>query len=400
MEMIKNENQLIGAMEQLYQDYLKLTYENEQDKKKQPKETERLNDLIIKLVTEKEKQYANKYNEILQIVPTNIEEKLEQFKKLRVLEADKKQMVLGFLSTSEKRLNKDTLERLKAVLDDDKLEQLNETVHIIEVYQNNYKEIASLTSELKEIENNLDAKKEEISEEDARVKSLEIGINHKIKELINETGESIANEQNIITNYQEYKELYNGMIVKKNDKELQKMAIEVQPLYKKYASLNALVNLKNIANTMGQYNDYTEKLRAITSFLTALKGQDIEKSLKEVIQAQLEVLNKYKKANQDKLVLENLKNQKTRKLRELQALNSNEDVMRIVGEFTSTKETEVKEIPPKTYQRKIGIIKNPLTNAEYGRVVIDAEKSKVAKKIMDINNKNIDEVEDTNHKKR
>ncbi len=400
MDMIKNENQLIGAMEQLYQDYLKLTYENEQDKKKQPKETERLNDLIIKLVTEKEKQYANKYNEILQIVPTNIEEKLEQFKKLRVLEADKKQMVLGFLSTSEKRLNKDTLERLKAVLDDDKLEQLNETVHIIEVYQNNYKEIASLTSELKEIENNLDAKKEEISEEDARVKSLEIGINHKIKELINETGESIANEQNIITNYQEYKELYNGMIVKKNDKELQKMAIEVQPLYKKYASLNALVNLKNIANTMGQYNDYTEKLRAITSFLTALKGQDIEKSLKEVIQAQLEVLNKYKKANQDKLVLENLKNQKTRKLRELQALNSNEDVMRIVGEFTSTKETEVKEIPPKTYQRKIGIIKNPLTNAEYGRVVIDAEKSKVAKKIMDINNKNIDEVEDTNHKKR
>lgn len=400
MDMIKNENQLIGAMEQLYQDYLKLTYENEQDKKKQPKETERLNDLIIKLVTEKEKQYANKYNEILQIVPTNIEEKLEQFKKLRVLEADKKQMVLGFLSTSEKRLNKDTLERLKAVLDDDKLEQLNETVHIIEVYQNNYKEIASLTSELKEIENNLDAKKEEISEEDDRVKSLEIGINHKIKELINETGESIANEQNIITNYQEYKELYNGMIVKKNDKELQKMAIEVQPLYKKYASLNALVNLKNIANTMGQYNDYTEKLRAITSFLTALKGQDIEKSLKEVIQAQLEVLNKYKKANQDKLVLENLKNQKTRKLRELQALNSNEDVMRTVGEFTSTKETEVKEIPPKTYQRKIGIIKNPLTNAEYGRVVIDAEKSKVAKKIMDINNKNIDEVEDTNHKKR
>lgn len=400
MDMIKNENQLIGAMEQLYQDYLKLTYENEQDKKKQPKETERLNDLIIKLVTEKEKQYANKYNEILQIVPTNIEEKLEQFKKLRVLEADKKQMVLGFLSTSEKRLNKDTLERLKAVLDDDKLEQLNETVHIIEVYQNNYKEIASLTSELKEIENNLDAKKEEISEEDARVKSLEIGINHKIKELINETGESIANEQNIITNYQEYKELYNGMIVKKNDKELQKMAIEVQPLYKKYASLNALVNLKNIANTMGQYNDYTEKLRAITSFLTALKGQDIEKSLKEVIQAQLEVLNKYKKANQDKLVLENLKNQKTRKLRELQALNSNEDVMHIVGEFTSTKETEVKEIPPKTYQRKIGIIKNPLTNAEYGRVVIDAEKSKVARKIMDINNKNIDEVEDTNHKKR
>ena len=400
MDMIKNENQLIGAMEQLYQDYLKLTYENEQDKKKQPKETERLNDLIIKLVTEKEKQYANKYNEILQIVPTNIEEKLEQFKKLRVLEADKKQMILGFLSTSEKRLNKDTLERLKAVLDDDKLEQLNETVHIIEVYQNNYKEIASLTSELKEIENNLDAKKEEISEEDERVKSLEIGINHKIKELINETGESIANEQNIITNYQEYKELYNGMIVKKNDKELQKMAIEVQPLYKKYASLNALVNLKNIANTMGQYNDYTEKLRAITSFLTALKGQDIEKSLKEVIQAQLEVLNKYKKANQDKLVLENLKNQKTRKLRELQALNSNEDVMRIVGEFTSTKETEVKEIPPKTYQRKIGIIKNPLTNAEYGRVVIDAEKSKVARKIMDINNKNIDEVEDTNHKKR
>lgn len=400
MEMIKNENQLISAMEQLYQDYLKLTYENEQDKKKQPKETERLNDLLIRLITEKEKQYANKYNEILQIVPNNIEEKLEQFKKLRVLEADKKQMVLGFLSTSEKRLNKDTLERLKAVLDDDKLEQLNETVHIIEVYQNNYKEIASLTSELKEIENNLDAKKEEISEEDARVKSLEIGINHKIKELINETGESIANEQNIITNYQEYKELYNGMIVKKNDKELQKMAIEVQPLYKKYASLNALVNLKNIANTMGQYNDYTEKLRAITSFLTALKGQDIEKSLKEVIQAQLEVLNKYKKANQDKLVLENLKNQKTRKLRELQALNSNEDVMRIVGEFTSTKETEVKEIPPKTYQRKIGIIKNPLTNAEYGRVVIDAEKSKVAKKIMDINNKNIDEVEDTNHKKR
>lgn len=400
MDMIKNENQLIGAMEQLYQDYLKLTYENEQDKKKQPKETERLNDLIIKLVTEKEKQYANKYNEILQIVPTNIEEKLEQFKKLRVLEADKKQMVLGFLSTSEKRLNKDTLERLKAVLDDDKLEQLNETVHIIEVYQNNYKEIASLTSELKEIENNLDSKKEEISEEDDRVKSLEIGINHKIKELINETGESIANEQNIITNYQEYKELYNGMIVKKNDKELQKMAVEVQPLYKKYASLNALVNLKNIANTMGQYNDYTEKLRAITSFLTALKGQDIEKSLKEVIQAQLEVLNKYKKANQDKLVLENLKNQKTRKLRELQALNSNEDVMRIVGEFTSTKETEVKEIPPKTYQRKIGIIKNPLTNAEYGRVVIDAEKSKVARKIMDINNKNIDEVEDTNHKKR
>lgn len=400
MEMIKNENQLISAMEQLYQDYLKLTYENEQDKKKQPKETERLNDLIIKLVTEKEKQYANKYNEILQIVPTNIEEKLEQFKKLRVLEADKKQMVLGFLSTSEKRLNKDTLERLKAVLDDDKLEQLNETVHIIEVYQNNYKEIASLTSELKEIENNLDAKKEEISEEDERVKSLEIGINHKIKELINETGESIANEQNIITNYQEYKELYNGMIVKKNDKELQKMAVEVQPLYKKYASLNALVNLKNIANTMGQYNDYTEKLRAITSFLTALKGQDIEKSLKEVIQAQLEVLNKYKKANQDKLVLENLKNQKTRKLRELQALNSNEDVMHIVGEFTSTKETEVKEIPSKTYQRKIGIIKNPLTNAEYGRVVIDAEKSKVARKIMDINNKNIDEVEDTNHKKR
>ena len=400
MDMIKNENQLIGAMEQLYQDYLKLTYENEQDKKKQPKETERLNDLIIKLVTEKEKQYANKYNEILQIVPTNIEEKLEQFKKLRVLEADKKQMVLGFLGTSEKRLNKDTLERLKAVLDDDKLEQLNETVHIIEVYQNNYKEIASLTSELKEIENNLDAKKEEISEEDERVKSLEIGINHKIKELINETGESIANEQNIITNYQEYKELYNGMIVKKNDKELQKMAVEVQPLYKKYASLNALVNLKNIANTIGQYNDYTEKLRAITSFLTALKGQDIEKSLKEVIQAQLEVLNKYKKANQDKLVLENLKNQKTRKLRELQALNSNEDVMRIVGEFTSTKETEVKEIPPKTYQRKIGIIKNPLTNAEYGRVVIDAEKSKVARKIMDINNKNIDEVEDTNHKKR
>lgn len=400
MEMIKNENQLISAMEQLYQDYLKLTYENEQDKKKQPKETERLNDLLIRLITEKEKQYANKYNEILQIVPTNIEEKLEQFKKLRVLEADKKQMVLGFLSTSEKRLNKDTLERLKAVLDDDKLEQLNETVHIIEVYQNNYKEIASLTSELKEIENNLDSKKEEISEEDDRVKSLEIGINHKIKELINETGESIANEQNIITNYQEYKELYNGMIVKKNDKELQKMAVEVQPLYKKYASLNALVNLKNIANTMGQYNDYTEKLRAITSFLTALKGQDIEKSLKEVIQAQLEVLNKYKKANQDKLVLENLKNQKTRKLRELQALNSNEDVMRIVGEFTSTKETEVKEIPPKTYQRKIGIIKNPLTNAEYGRVVIDAEKSKVAKKIMDINNKNIDEVEDTNHKKR
>ena len=163
MEIIKNESQLISAMEQLYQDYLKLTYENEQDKKKQPKEAERLNDLLIKLVTEKEKQYANKYNEILQIVPTDIEEKLEQFKKLRTLEADKKQMVLGFLSTNEKILNKETLERLKAVLDDDKLKNLNETVHIIEVYQNNCKEIENLISELKEIEENLDSKKEEIS---------------------------------------------------------------------------------------------------------------------------------------------------------------------------------------------------------------------------------------------
>ncbi|MCI6002617.1 MAG: hypothetical protein MRZ37_05735 [Tenericutes bacterium] len=400
MEIIKNESQLISAMEQLYQDYLKLTYENEQDKKKQPKEAERLNDLLIKLVTEKEKQYANKYNEILQIVPTDIEEKLEQFKKLRTLEADKKQMVLGFLSTNEKILNKETLERLKAVLDDDKLKNLNETVHIIEVYQNNCKEIENLISELKEIEENLDSKKEEISEEDDRIKSLEIGINHKINELLDETGENIANEQAIATNYQEYKELYTGMIVKKNDKELQKMALEVQPLYKKYASLNALVNLKNIANTMGQYNDYTEKLRAISSFLTALKGQNIEKTLKEVVQVQLEVLNKYKKANQDKLVLENLKNQKTRKLRELQTQNSNEDVMRIVGEFVSAKENGIKELPEKTNQRKIGIIKNPLTNAEYRKVVIDAEKSKVARKIMGINNKAVDEVKDTNHKKR
>ena len=400
MEIIKNESQLISAMEQLYQDYLKLTYENEQDKKKQPKEAERLNDLLIKLVTEKEKQYANKYNEILQIVPTDIEEKLEQFKKLRTLEADKKQMVLGFLSTNEKILNKETLERLKAALDDDKLKNLNETVHIIEVYQNNCKEIENLISELKEIEENLDSKKEEISEEDDRIKSLEIGINHKINELLDETGENIANEQAIATNYQEYKELYTGMIVKKNDKELQKMALEVQPLYKKYASLNALVNLKNIANTMGQYNDYTEKLRAISSFLTALKGQNIEKTLKEVVQVQLEVLNKYKKANQDKLVLENLKNQKTRKLRELQTQNSNEDVMRIVGEFVSAKENGIKELPEKTNQRKIGIIKNPLTNAEYRKVVIDAEKSKVARKIMGINNKAVDEVKDTNHKKR
>ena len=400
MEIIKNESQLISAMEQLYQDYLKLTYENEQDKKKQPKEAERLNDLLIKLVTEKEKQYANKYNEILQIVPTDIEEKLEQFKKLRTLEADKKQMVLGFLSTNEKILNKETLERLKAVLDDDKLKNLNETVHIIEVYQNNCKEIENLISELKEIEENLDSKKEEISEEDDRIKSLEIGINHKINELLDETGENIANEQAIATNYQEYKELYTGMIVKKNDKELQKMALEVQPLYKKYASLNALVNLKNIANTMGQYNDYTEKLRAISSFLTALKGQNIEKTLKEVVQVQLEVLNKYKKANQDKLVLENLKNQKTRKLRELQTQNSNEDVMRIVGEFVSAKENGIKELPEKTNQRKIGIIKNPLTNDEYRKVVIDAEKSKVARKIMGINNKAVDEVKDTNHKKR
>lgn len=400
MEIIKNESQLISAMEQLYQDYLKLTYENEQDKKKQPKEAERLNDLLIKLVTEKEKQYANKYNEILQIVPTDIEEKLEQFKKLRTLEADKKQMVLGFLSTNEKILNKETLERLKAVLDDDKLKNLNETVHIIEVYQNNCKEIENLISELKEIEENLDSKKEEISEEDDRIKSLEIGINHKINELLDETGENIANEQAIATNYQEYKELYTGMMVKKNDKELQKMALEVQPLYKKYASLNALVNLKNIANTMGQYNDYTEKLRAISSFLTALKGQNIEKTLKEVVQVQLEVLNKYKKANQDKLVLENLKNQKTRKLRELQTQNSNEDVMRIVGEFVSAKENGIKELPEKTNQRKIGIIKNPLTNAEYRKVVIDAEKSKVARKIMGINNKAVDEVKDTNHKKR
>lgn len=400
MEIIKNESQLISAMEQLYQDYLKLTYENEQDKKKQPKEAERLNDLLIKLVTEKEKQYANKYNEILQIVPTDIEEKLEQFKKLRTLEADKKQMVLGFLSTNEKILNKETLERLKAVLDDDKLKNLNETVHIIEVYQNNCKEIENLISELKEIEENLDSKKEEISEEDDRIKSLEIGINHKINELLDETGENIANEQAIATNYQEYKELYTGMIVKKNDKELQKMALEVQPLYKKYASLNALVNLKNIANTIGQYNDYTEKLRAISSFLTALKGQNIEKTLKEVVQVQLEVLNKYKKANQDKLVLENLKNQKTRKLRELQTQNSNEDVMRIVGEFVSAKENGIKELPEKTNQRKIGIIKNPLTNAEYRKVVIDAEKSKVARKIMGINNKAVDEVKDTNHKKR
>ena len=400
MEIIKNESQLISAMEQLYQDYLKLTYENEQDQKKQPKEAERLNDLLIKLVTEKEKQYANKYNEILQIVPTDIEEKLEQFKKLRTLEADKKQMVLGFLSTNEKILNKETLERLKAVLDDDKLKNLNETVHIIEVYQNNCKEIENLISELKEIEENLDSKKEEISEEDDRIKSLEIGINHKINELLDETGENIANEQAIATNYQEYKELYTGMIVKKNDKELQKMALEVQPLYKKYASLNALVNLKNIANTMGQYNDYTEKLRAISSFLTALKGQNIEKTLKEVVQVQLEVLNKYKKANQDKLVLENLKNQKTRKLRELQTQNSNEDVMRIVGEFVSAKENGIKELPEKTNQRKIGIIKNPLTNAEYRKVVIDAEKSKVARKIMGINNKAVDEVKDTNHKKR
>ena len=400
MEIIKNESQLISAMEQLYQDYLKLTYENEQDKKKQPKEAERLNDLLIKLVTEKEKQYANKYNEILQIVPTDIEEKLEQFKKLRTLEADKKQMVLGFLSTNEKILNKETLERLKAVLDDDKLKNLNETVHIIEVYQNNCKEIENLISELKEIEENLDSKKEEISEEDDRIKSLEIGINHKINELLDETGENIANEQAIATNYQEYKELYTGMIVKKNDKELQKMALEVQPLYKKYASLNALVNLKNIANTMGQYNDYTEKLRAISSFLTALKGQNIEKTLKEVVQVQLEVLNKYKKANQDKLVLENLKNQKTRKLIELKTQNSNEDVMRIVGEFVSAKENGIKELPEKTNQRKIGIIKNPLTNAEYRKVVIDAEKSKVARKIMGINNKAVDEVKDTHHKKR
>ena len=400
MEIIKNESQLISAMEQLYQDYLKLTYENEQDKKKQPKEAERLNDLLIKLVTEKEKQYANKYNEILQIVPTDIEEKLEQFKKLRTLEADKKQMVLGFLSTNEKILNKETLERLKAVLDDDKLKNLNETVHIIEVYQNNCKEIENLISELKEIEEKLDSKNEEISEEDDRIKSLEIGINHKINELLDETGENIANEQAIATNYQEYKELYTGMIVKKNDKELQKMALEVQPLYKKYASLNALVNLKNIANTMGQYNDYTEKLRAISSFLTALKGQNIEKTLKEIVQVQLEVLNKYKKANQDKLVLENLKNQKTRKLRELQTQNSNEDVMRIVGEFVSAKENGIKELPEKTNQRKIGIIKNPLTNAEYRKVVIDAEKSKVARKIMGINNKAVDEVKDTNHKKR
>ena len=268
------------------------------------------------------------------------------------------------------------------------------------VYQNNCKEIENLISELKEIEENLDSKKEEISEEDDRIKSLEIGINHKINELLDETGENIANEQAIATNYQEYKELYTGMIVKKNDKELQKMALEVQPLYKKYASLNALVNLKNIANTMGQYNDYTEKLRAISSFLTALKGQNIEKTLKEVVQVQLEVLNKYKKANQDKLVLENLKNQKTRKLRELQTQNSNEDVMRIVGEFVSAKENGIKELPEKTNQRKIGIIKNPLTNAEYRKVVIDAEKSKVARKIMGINNKAVDEVKDTNHKKR
>ena len=85
MEIIKNESQLISAMEQLYQDYLKLTYENEQDKKKQPKEAERLNDLLIKLVTEKEKQYANIYNELLLIVTTDIDEKLEQFKNLREL---------------------------------------------------------------------------------------------------------------------------------------------------------------------------------------------------------------------------------------------------------------------------------------------------------------------------
>ena len=396
MEMIKNENQLISAMEQLYQDYLKLTYENEQDKKKQPKETERLNDLLIRLITEKEKQYANKYNEILQIVPNNIEEKLEQFKRLRTLESDKKQMVLGYLSNNEKKLSKDTLERLKAVLDDDKLKHLNETVHIIEVYQENNIAIEGLISELNEIEINLNTKKAEISKEDESIRALEMGINHKIKELISETGEDITDEKNIITNYQEYKELYNGMIIKKNDKELQKLAVEVQPLYKKYASLNALVNLNRISNTMGQYNDYTEKLRAIISFLTALRGQEIEKSLKEVVQAQLEILNKYKKTNQDKLVLENLRNQKTRKLRELETLNSGEDVMHIVGEFVNSKgQNNINR--SNTNPPKVGIIRNPLTNKEYGQVVIDATKNKVAKKIMNINN---DEEEKSNYKKR
>lgn len=396
MEMIKNENQLISAMEQLYQDYLKLTYENEQDKKKQPKETERLNDLLIRLITEKEKQYANKYNEILQIVPNNIEEKLEQFKRLRTLESDKKQMVLGYLSNNEKKLSKDTLERLKAVLDDDKLKHLNETVHIIEVYQENNIAIEGLISELNEIEINLNTKKAEISKEDESIRALEMGINHKIKELISETGEDITDEKNIITNYQEYKELYNGMIIKKNDKELQKLAVEVQPLYKKYASLNALVNLNRISNTMGQYNDYTEKLRAIISFLMALRGQEIEKSLKEVVQAQLEILNKYKKTNQDKLVLENLRNQKTRKLRELETLNSGEDVMHIVGEFVNSKgQNNINR--SNTNPPKVGIIRNPLTNKEYGQVVIDATKNKVAKKIMNINN---NEEEKSNYKKR
>ena len=81
----------------------------------------------------------------------------------------------------KKKLSKDTLERLKAVLDDDKLKHLNETVHIIEVYQENNIAIEGLISELNEIEINLNTKKAEISKEDESIRALEMGINHKIQ---------------------------------------------------------------------------------------------------------------------------------------------------------------------------------------------------------------------------
>lgn len=377
METINNiTNELIEALEQLYHDYLRLTYDNEEEKKKQTKDNEKINELLTLLITEKERQYAKKYNEILQIVPKSLDEKLEQFKSLTVLETERKNMILTLLNTHKNNTTKEILERLKAILADDKLDQLNDVVNVISIYKKNKLKIQKLTNELNTITSNLFEKESEIKEENGKVKELEIGINHKIKELIEATGEDLTQEENIKSNYKEYQELYFGMLNKKKDKEMQQLATEVHPIYVKYSQLNSLVNLNAIANKAGNYEDYIEKLKTITSLLTPLKGQKIEKELKEVIKTQIEVLNKYKKANQDKLVLENLRCEKTKELNNLNQAISDEKVQYIIGKFVN----EDEETPKQT--TKIGVIKNPLTKSVYRHIIIDSTKNPRAEKIV------------------
>lgn len=373
METMINTNEYIEALEQLYKDYLKLTYDDQKELKRKSKDQEKMNEVIIKLVHEQENEYAKNYNEILKIVPNSLEEKLSQFQKLEAIEAQRKATIMSFLQMHEKNASQEVIHQLTSILKDEKLKELKDVINTIEKYIKNCAEMESLNNEIDNINYDLLQIDKNIAEDEKNIKSLEINLNKEINDVIAISPENLDDVDEIKTNYEDYKELYQGFKNKKHDKEIQKMLPKVRENYEKYMTLNTLLELKEIAASVGNYDNYLDKIENIKNHLKNIKEHPIAIAIKLIIDEQIKVLNKYQKQKADKLILQTTKAKKEKRYQELKELNESEKVIRVIGEFKDEKPM------PNT---KVGVITNPLTGKDVGRVIIDAKESDKAKDII------------------